>query len=336
MTGLRDEAPQTPPPRRPAPGEASATLRDVSSRTFDVVCLGILVADVIARPVDSLPEPGTLALVESITLRGGGCALNTSSALAKLGLHAAALGKVGDDAFGEFVLGLLAERGVADAGIVRDPAVPTSASVALVDSAGERTFLHLKGANAAVRADELGASPFAGRALHVAGALVLDALDGEPTAALLAEARRRGLHTSLDTVFDGSGRWERVLPALPHCDLVTPGLEEARAVTGERDPARAAERLRELGAGVAAVTGGPEGCWVSGLGHVAASPVEAVDGTGAGDAFAAGFLYGRLAGRPLDWCARFANAAGALATTAVGAFEGVGDLSATLRLARLE
>lgn len=336
MTELRDEAPQSPVPRKPAPEEALATLRDASSRTCDVVCLGILVADVIARPVDSLPEPGTLALVESITLRGGGCALNTSSTLAKLGLRAAALGKVGVDAFGEYVLGLIAERGVADVGIVRDPEVPTSASVALVDSAGERTFLHVKGANAAVRADELGEAPFRGRALHIAGALVLDALDGEPTAALLAEARRRGLHTSLDTVFDGSGRWERVLPALPHCDLVTPGLEEARAVTGERDPARAAERLRGLGAGVAAVTGGPDGCWVSGLGHVPGSSVDAVDGTGAGDAFAAGFLYGRLAGRPLDWCARFANAAGALATTAVGAFEGVGDLSATLRLARLE
>lgn len=304
--------------------------------SVDVVCLGILVADVIARPVDAVPATGTLALVDSIALRGGGCALNTSSALVKLGLRAAALGKVGADPFGDFVLGLLAERGVADSGIVRDPAVPTSASVALVDSAGERTFLHVKGANAAVRADELGEAPFAGRALHVAGALVLDELDGEPTADLLAEARRRGLHTSLDTVFDGSGRWERTLPALPHCDLVTPGLEEALALAGESDPARAAERLHELGSGIAAVTAGPDGCWVSGLGHVPGCRVDAVDGTGAGDAFAAGFLYGRLAGRPLDWCARFANAAGALATTAVGAYEGVGDLPSTLRLAGLD
>jgi sugar/nucleoside kinase (ribokinase family) len=305
------------------------------TRTVDVVCLGILVTDVIARPVDSLPESGTLALVDSITLRGGGCALNTSSALAKLGLRAAALGKVGADPFGDFVLGLLAERGVADGGIVRDPAVPTSTSVALVDSAGERTFLHLKGANAALRAEELGDAPFAGRALHVAGALVLDALDGEPTAELLASAHSRGLHTSLDTVFDDTGRWERALLPLPHCDLVTPALEEARAITGERDPARAAERLHELGAGVAAVTGGPAGCWVSGLGHIPGFRVGAVDGTGAGDAFAAAFLYGRLTGRPLDWCARLANAAGALATTAVGAFEGVADLRSTLRFAGL-
>jgi sugar/nucleoside kinase (ribokinase family) len=305
----------------------------------DVVCLGILVADVIARPLDALPDTGTLAFVDSINLRGGGCALNTSSALAKLGLDAAALGKVGADPFGDFVLGLLRERGVDARRVLRDASVPTSASVALVGSDGERTFLHLKGANVAVRAEELGDAPFAGRALHIAGALVLDALDGEPTAALLAEAHRRGIHTSLDTVFDGSGRWHRVLPALPHCDLVTPGLEEARAITGEQEPAQAAARLRALGANTAAVTLGPDGCIVVGEGfegHLPACPVTAVDGTGAGDAFTAAFLYGRLAGWPIERCARFANAAGALATTAVGAFEGVGDLSETLRLAGLE
>jgi sugar/nucleoside kinase (ribokinase family) len=64
--------------------------------------------------------------------------------------------------------------------------------------------------------------------------------------------------------------------------------------------------------------------------------VTAVDGTGAGDAFAAGFLSARLGAWPLERCARFANAAGALATTAVGAFEGVADLPRTLTLAGLE
>ena len=303
---------------------------------MEVVCLGILVADVIVRPVARLPERGTLGLVDSIELRGGGCALNTPSCLAKLGLRAAALGKVGEDTFGDFVLGLLTERGVDASGVLRDRALPTSASVALVDPAGERTFLHVAGANGGIRAEELGSLPFAGRALHIAGALVLDALDGEPTAALLAEARRRGIQTSIDTVFDGSGRWERVLPALPHCDLVTPALREAQAITGEQSPARVAARLLELGARVAAVTLGPEGCYVAGdgfTGHVPAVPVDVVDGTGAGDAFAAGFLYGLLERWPLERCARFANAAGALATTAVGAFEGVGDLEETLRLA---
>jgi sugar/nucleoside kinase (ribokinase family) len=303
---------------------------------LDVVCLGILVADVVARPVDAVPATGTLGLVDSVVLRGGGCALNTSSALAQLGLRAAAIGKVGADAFGDFIVALLRERGVDGTGVIRDPGVPTSASVALVDSSGERTFLHTPGANDAIHAGEIGEEVFAGRALHLAGALVLGRLDGEPSAVILAEARRRGLHTSLDTVFDASGRWDRVLAALPHCDLVTPGRAEAEAISGESDPADAARRLRDLGAGVAAVTLGADGCHVASDdfdGQVPGVALDAVDGTGAGDAFAAGFLYGRLAGWATETCARFANAAGALATTAVGAFEGVGDLDRTLALA---
>jgi sugar/nucleoside kinase (ribokinase family) len=293
---------------------------------------------VIVRPVDALPERGTLGLVDSIVLRGGGCALNTASALARLGLRAAVVGKVGGDAFGDFILGALEERGVNASGVIRDSTTPTSASIALVDAAGERTFLHATGANATLTAGELREEPFRGRALHIAGALVLDELDGEPTASLLSEARRRGITTSVDTVFDARGRWDRVLPVLPFCDLVTPGLPEARAITGEEEPARAARRLRELGARVAAVTLGADGCYVAAdafEGHVAGFPVESLDGTGAGDAFAAGLLRGLLAGRPLEECARLANAAGALATRAVGAFEGVGDLAETEQLAGL-
>jgi sugar/nucleoside kinase (ribokinase family) len=307
----------------------------LSDGAVDVVCLGIVVADVVVRPIDAQPQSGTLTLVDSIVLRAGGCAVSTSSALARLGLRSAVLGKTGVDAFGDFLVRTVAERGVDGSGIVQDPTVPTSASVVLVDSKGERTFLHTVGASGAVRAGELGDAPFRGRALHIAGALVLEELDGEPTAVILAEARRRGLHTSLDTVFDASGRWSRVLVSLPYCDLVTPGIAEAQGITGESDPARAARALHELGAGIAAVTLGPGGCHVCAddfEGHVEGNAVDAVDGTGAGDAFTAGFLYGRLAGWPTERCARFANAAGALATTAIGAFEGVGDLQQTLKL----
>jgi sugar/nucleoside kinase (ribokinase family) len=293
---------------------------------------------VIVRPVDVLPERGTLGLVDSIVLRGGGCALNTASVLARLGRRAAVVGKVGNDSFGEFIVGTLEERGVDASGVIRDATTPTSASVVLVDSAGERTFLHATGANAMLTAGEVREKSFTGRALHVAGALVLDRLDGEPTASLLSEARRRGITTSVDTVFDARGRWDRVVAALPFCDLVTPGLAEAHAITGEAEPGRAAAGLRALGARVAAVTLGADGCHVASdtfEGHVSGFRVNSVDGTGAGDAFAAGFLHGLLVGRPFDECARLANAAGALGTRAVGAFDGVGDLVETERLAGL-
>jgi len=305
----------------------------------DVVCLGILVADVICRPVDELPARGTLGLAAEIELHGGGCALNTASALARLGLRAAVAGKVGADRFGDFVVELLDERGVDRRAVVRDTSIPTSATVALVGSDGTRTFLHVPGANGTLRAEELDRELlYAGRALHAAGQLVMPALDGAPFAGVLAEARRRGLVTSLDTVFDASGRWDRVLPSLPHVDLFVPALAEAGEITGEGDPARAAAWLRGRGVGTVAITLGRDGCYVSGPGlegHVPAPAVTEVDGTGSGDAFAAGLLHGTLAGWSLERTAGFACAAGALATTAVGAYGGLLGVSETLAFARL-
>jgi sugar/nucleoside kinase (ribokinase family) len=310
----------------------------VLSEPLDVVCLGILVVDVIARPVERLPAKGTLELVDDISMRGGGSALNTASALVRLGLLAGAAGKVGADPFGEFLLAVLDERRIDRRGVLVDRAVVTSASVALVDSEGERTFLHVPGANGRLRAEELDHELlFSGRALHLAGALVLDDLDGQPAAEILAEARSRSLQTSLDTVFAG-GRWERVLPSLPHADLFTPGLREAQAITGEDDPARAASWLRSRGVKEVVVTMGPTGCYAAGTdfeGSVDSPTVDAVDGTGSGDAFAAGLVYGKLAGWPFEKAVRFASAVGALATTAVGASEGVRGLEETLALAGL-
>jgi sugar/nucleoside kinase (ribokinase family) len=304
----------------------------------DVVCLGILVADVIARPVEELPH-GALSLMEDVSLHGGGCALNTGTGLARLGLSVAVVGKVGEDAFGDFILGVLDERGLGRHGVLRDPTVPTSATVVLVDRAGERSFLHLLGANGTLAADELALdSVLDTRALHVAGALVMSALDGAPTAELLAEARRRGVHTSLDTVYDATGRWERVEPCLTHLDLLTVSLAEAHGISGRGEPVRAAGWFRERGVAEVALKLGADGCYVAGAeyeGHIPAFPARAVDGTGAGDAFAAGILCGRLAGWPLPDAARLGNAAGALATTAVGATEGLLDLDQTLAFAGL-
>jgi sugar/nucleoside kinase (ribokinase family) len=84
---------------------------------------------------------------------------------------------------------------------------------------------------------------------------------------------------------------------------------------------------------------GARGCYASGEGvegHLEAPAVDVVDGTGAGDAFAAGVLFGKLAGWALERSVRLGCAAGAQATTAVGATRGVGDLDQVLALAGLE
>ena len=77
-----------------------------------VVCLGILVADVVGKPIESFPPRGTLATVERMELHAGGCAANTGISLARLGVPTAVLGKIGADGFGDFLSHTLQKNGV--------------------------------------------------------------------------------------------------------------------------------------------------------------------------------------------------------------------------------
>ena len=116
---------------------------------------GILVADVWGKPIDEWPEWGRLSLVDQMGIGVGGCAANTGMSLVKLGVDTAVMGKVGRDGFGTFVANEIEATGVDVSGIGWDDEVGTSASMVIIDSEGERTFLHSIGANATVRPAEL-------------------------------------------------------------------------------------------------------------------------------------------------------------------------------------
>ena len=305
---------------------------------IDVACLGILVADTVGKPIDALPARGTLALVERIELHTGGCAANTGVALAKLGVRVGVLGKVGTDGFGDHVTGYLVREGVDTRGLVRDPAAATAATMVVVHGDAERSFLHAVGANAAYAAGDVAWDALEGaRILHVAGLQLLPALECEGVACVLAEAKRRGMVTTLDTVMNPRSRgWDGLAPALPHLDWALPSYEEAVSLTGETDVARIADRLMDAGAKNVGVKLGEKGCFVATNGGarftVPALPAQAVDALGAGDAWAAGFLTGLLHGWPLERTARFANAVGACCVQALGATTGIRPLAETLAL----
>jgi sugar/nucleoside kinase (ribokinase family) len=303
-------------------------------RTHRISSTGIIVADVIAGPVADVPAGSTLRLVDDVTLHVGGSALNTAWFLAAWGQEVAVHGVVGADPLGDWLVDAMHTRGLDPCGVLRARDQRTSASVVLVDPSGERAFLHCVGANAVLGPDRLDSARLLdAEALHVAGVRVLPGLDGAPLAELLGAARRRGLLTSVDTTFEPSGDWSSVHPALRECDVFAPAIEEARAITGVDEPGEACEALVGLGVRRAAVTMGAQGCWVADRDeclHVPARTVAVVDTTGAGDAFSAGFLLGTLAGWSLSRAAELATAAGALATTRVGATGGAFDLPTTL------
>ena len=301
-----------------------------------IICLGILVADIVGRPLRVVPEPGRLVLVDEMSLHTGGCAINTATALARLGLPVEVIGKIGADPFGDFLLKALAERGIETRGITRDQLVGTSATMVMVAPDGERRFVHYIGANAHLKIDDIDLSMVeAGSILHIAGSLVMPGIDGQPTAELLRHARATGVTTFLDTVWDDTGRWMDILaPCLPHVDYFVPSLPEGQALTGLEDPTEIAHALLERGVKTVGLKMGVEGCLVmSGDGQAIRLPafqVDVVDATGAGDAFAAGFIAGVWQGWPIEETARFATAVGALCVTGLGASGGLRSLSETV------
>jgi sugar/nucleoside kinase (ribokinase family) len=302
---------------------------------FEVLCAGIVVADAIASPVDVVPPPGLLTLVDSVQLATGGCALSTATALVRLGTPTALCGCVGRDLLGDVMRREAEARGIVIDDL-RTSDELTSASVVLDASDGERTFLHNPGANGALTATDVDLALERGpRWLHIGGALVLAGLDGEPLAGVLAGARARGIVTSLDPVHDATGRWDRLHASLPHLDVICPNLTEARGITGQESAERCAEWLRERGVSQVAIKLGREGAFALNeetAKHVAPFPVETRDETGAGDAFAGGLIHGLLQGWPLVRAVRLGNAVGALSTRGTGASSTLPDLEEAMAL----
>jgi sugar/nucleoside kinase (ribokinase family) len=304
---------------------------------MDVVSLGIFVVDVIGRPIDKLPQKGKLELFDALEIHTGGCANNTAIGLAKLGVSVTAMGKIGQDGFGDVVLKTLHDNGVDTQGLIRDPNAKTSFTFVMVSSDGERTFLHYIGANAALSEADINMDLIKqSKILHVAGALVMPKFDGEPTARVLQEAKKAGVTTSLDTVWDATGGWLKTLePCLPYVDIFLPSIEEAKQLTGLESPPDIAGSLMDYGVKIVALKMGEQGSYVRTRDAeivAPAYPVEkVVDATGAGDAYVAGFLAGTVMRWDLERTAQLAAATGAACVTAVGTTAGIKNLEDTLR-----
>jgi len=325
-----------------------------SNRKFDVVCLGILVADLNARPVGEyrvvteqpheemavLGAPrGGLTHCEGMQLSIGGCAANTGIGLQKLGVKTAVIGKVGRDLIGHYVRGELKGHRVHMRGVVTDPDAATSATMVLIAADGERSFLHYPGANATFNADDINWDLIQDAGLlHVAGHFLMPQFDGGPCAAALKRAREMGLKTALDTAGDQSKMTMELLrPVLPYVDYFVPSYSEARRCvesygTGRDTPEEVARVFLDEGVGVVALKLGESGSYIKtrdGEWHIPAFAVNAVDATGAGDAFAAGFLAGVVRGFDLETAGRLASAVGACCVTEIGTVQGVRSLEDT-------
>jgi sugar/nucleoside kinase (ribokinase family) len=307
----------------------------------EVVSLGIHILDVLGRPVTRIPPRQDVDLIEEIRLTVAGTAAGTSVDLAKLGADVLAMGAIGEDAAGNFIVDTMNRYGIDTCGLTRKPGVQTSATMLPIRPNGERPALHVLGANAELTEDDVDLEAIArARHLHFGGTYLMPKLDGAPTARILQFARERGVPITLDLIaIDRPDLREVIEPALPFVDYFMPGLDEARMISGLEDRYDVIRFFLDRGVRTTVFKMGSDGssiAWRNESGgleeiRVPAFAAAVVDSTGCGDAYCAGFIVGLLRGWELVECARFGTAAAGLVIGGLGSDAGIVDFDDTVR-----
>ena len=305
---------------------------------YDVSVVGLYCIDVLGRPVTSIPEGGNANFIDEIRLTVAGTAGGTVIDCAKLGMRALAVGAVGEDEKGRFVLSTLEDFGISTHAMQRHRGVHTAASILTVRPNGDRPCQHVRGASEVLFLDDADYPAVTdARFLHMGGNGLLTRMDGEPTRALLEAAKRAGCITTFDLIFASAPLMEKLVPAMAHVDYFMPSIEEAAALCGRTDPSEAARYFHDLGVANCILTMGGEGCFVSSGASrftLSAHDIRVVDTTGCGDAFTAGVIAALHRGWDIEQAARFGGTCGALVAGGLGSDAGILDFDTTVAAMR--
>ncbi|MCR8722766.1 carbohydrate kinase family protein [Frigidibacter sp. ROC022] len=304
--------------------------------TFDYTALGFHTFDALCRPVSALSPDGSTTFVEDFAIAISGAAGSAAVVAAKHGLSVQAVGGVGNDLMGDWVLRRFADFGVDTEMMQRCDGVATSSSIVTTRPDGQRPALHKLGATGAFYVDDAQVDRVLDtRILHVGGVGLMDAMDRGRNAEIMAEASKRGITTTLDVFASKPEDFARVQPLLPHTDYFMPSEEEAAALSGLTDLEDIASFLLDQGTGAVILTLGPNGAMYRGQDgtriDLPAYAIDMVCSCGCGDCFNAGFATGLHLGRSLTDCIRIAQATSALNATGLGSQAGVTSLEETLK-----
>ncbi|MFX1803483.1 sugar kinase [Paraburkholderia sp. A1BS-2L] len=303
------------------------------THALDVITYGEAMAMFVAA------ETGPLSDVAHFTKRAAGAELNVATGLARLGFKVGWMSRVGDDSFGRFVRGVLAQEGIDAQGVQTDARYPTGFQLkSKNDDGSDPTVEYFRRGSAAshLSIDDFKRDYVLGaRHLHLSGVAPAISASSRELAFTLARAMcDAGRTISFDpnlrpTLWGSEAEMVTTLNALAsYADWVLPGLNEGRILTGSDDPATIARFYLERGARGVIVKLGAEGAYYETRegerGPVTAQPVaNVVDTVGAGDGFAVGVVSALLEGRTLREAVTRGNRIGALAVQVSGDSEGL-------------
>ena len=295
-------------------------IADRAPASYEVVGVGDADVD-IYLDVPHLPGRDEKVAATEAGWYPGGMVANFLVALRRLGTPCCFHGLIGADTFGRMVQANFADQDVATDGLIVKPEGSTYYCVVLLDSSGEKALVIAPTDCISPTPDDIDPAIIApARHLHTAGSR----LDTALRAARIA--KRHHLTVSLDVENSDSGDSVQLAELLALTDLLFVNHGALAALTGpDLSPAAALPVLLVRGPRTVCVTAGARGAWVGthdGTWHIPAFPVPVVDSTGAGDTFAAAFVYGYRAGWSPPTSARFAAAAAALAIGQRGGHHG--------------
>ncbi|MGB9663896.1 MAG: carbohydrate kinase family protein [Ignavibacteria bacterium] len=295
---------------------------------LDIVIAGTIVFDIFVSNYKEFPSKGQAVELEKIPFFTGGCGANPSVILSKLGAKVSLIGALGDDLSGNYILNYLNQNNVDTSLIKVSSKLPTSTSILFINQKKERSYFHSVGASKEI---SIGSKEFnainQSKIFHIGGVNLLPSLDGKPMAQVLKKAKLKNIITSIDLAWDVKNKWMKNLKAsLPFIDILMGNEFEIKALTQSKNLKTSFKILHEAGVKIVVVKLGSKGSVVSKDFVQLSIPsfkVKPKDSTGAGDAFAAGFLFGILKGFNLYDSAKLGNYIGALVTTELGSTSSV-------------
>ncbi len=309
-----------------------------------IAIAGNIITDIV-KSIDCYPEKGMLAYVSDVSYAVGGCVPNTAIDLAKIdrSLPVSAIGMVGNDEYGRFIISQLLKHGVNVDSVSYSHDKPTSYCDVMSMPSSERTFFHQKGANAQFSPEHINIDTLNCDILHAGYILLLDKFDapdneyGTVMARFLDSVQKKGIKTSIDVVSDSTANYgEKIIPALKYCNYVIINEIECCRIWGiepytKENIKLSMQKVKEAGVKDKIIVHSKKISFVldvatnefTELGSLCIPDSEIKGSVGAGDAFCAACLYGLYNGYSDLQLLEFASSAAACNLFEVNSIDGM-------------
>ena len=285
-----------------------------------IIVVGSLNMDLVVR-APHMPAPGETIIGSDFRTIPGGKGANQAVAAAKLGAQVSMVGRVGDDDFGRAQLRNLGQLGIDTRYITVDPDAATGIALITLDASGQNSIVIAAGANMHLTVADIDAAQEIIAQADVLVCQLESPLEAVEHAIALAHS------CGVKVILNPAPARKLSPETLSKVDFLIPNESETAILTGMEvtdvpSAKKAADHLRQQGVGIVILTLGEKGALLVGPSeemYIPAYEVEVVDTTAAGDAFVGGFAVALAEGENLANAVRFANAAGALTVTRLGA-----------------